>query len=314
MSTSPQADFSPRVRPGSQSTQVPHRQGAYHSIPIDSGTSSEAIVHVVCSDSRRTRNLSDFFSSHSIHVSAFGTATEYIANPKSDQISCVVLDLELPDLSGLEVQTRLAYREGPPVVFVTAHGDLNSGVCAMKNGAIDFMIEPFDYNRLLAAVETAFAQDRRRHCERVERSFLLSCWASLTPREQDVFQYTVAGFLNKQAAAELGITENTFQVHRGRVMRKMKADSLADLVRMSTRLESLGRFLGDSETWTQTLSIIPSMPAQDNWTSKSPLSDMRHSCATKTTTPDEFGVRLMPTMERALRRDFCSHTGKPDSN
>jgi FixJ family two-component response regulator len=112
----------------------------------------------------------------------------------------------------------------------------------MKNGAIDFMIEPIDYNRLLAAVLTAFAQDRHNRRERAERSSLLKRWGSLTPREQDVFQFTVAGFLNKQAAAELGITENTFQVHRGRVMRKMKADSLADLVRMSTRLESPGSF------------------------------------------------------------------------
>jgi FixJ family two-component response regulator len=110
----------------------------------------------------------------------------------------------------------------------------------MKNGAIDFMIEPIDYNRLLAAVLTAFAQDRHNRRERAERLSLLKRWGSLTPREQDVFQFTVAGFLNKQAAAELGITENTFQVHRGRVMRKMKADSLADLVRMSTRLESPG--------------------------------------------------------------------------
>jgi FixJ family two-component response regulator len=290
MSTSPQAAFTPRVRPGSQSTQVPHRQGAYHSIPIDSPVSSGAIVYVVCNDSRRTRNLSDFFSSHSIHVSAFKTATEYITNLKSDRISCVVLDLDLPDLSGLEVQTRLTNREGPPVVFVAAHGDLNSGVCAMKNGAIDFMIEPFDDNRLLVAVETAFAQDRRRHYERVERSSLLRCWVSLTPREQDVFQYTVAGFLNKQAAAELGITENTFQVHRGRVMRKMKADSLADLVRMSTRLESLGYFLDENETAAQALAIPPNRPAQENWTNRSPSSQMRRPCANQNTISTPGGV------------------------
>jgi DNA-binding CsgD family transcriptional regulator len=123
----------------------------------------------------------------------------------------------------------------------------------MKNGAIDFMIEPLDYNRLLAAVETAFAQDRRNRDERVERSSLLRRWNSLTPREQDVFQFTVAGFLNKQAAAELGITENTFQVHRGRVMRKMKAESLAALVRMSTRLESFVLF---QKSVTQSLKAI----------------------------------------------------------
>jgi FixJ family two-component response regulator len=151
----------------------------------------------------------------------------------------VVLDLNLPDINGLEVQSTLADREGPPVVFVAALGDLNSGVHAMKNGAIDFIIEPIDHSRLLAAVENAFIRDRNNRRERAQRTSLLKRWRSLTPREQDVFQYTVAGFLNKQAAAELGITENTFQVHRGRVMRKMEADSLAELVRMATRLEPL---------------------------------------------------------------------------
>jgi DNA-binding CsgD family transcriptional regulator len=126
----------------------------------------------------------------------------------------------------------------------------------MKNGAIDFMIEPFDYNRLLVAVEVAFAQDRRKRLERVERSSLLRRWNSLTPREREVFQFTVAGFLNKQSAAELGITENTFQVHRGRVMRKMRADSLADLVRMSTRLESVFHYEGINEATTQSLKAL----------------------------------------------------------
>jgi FixJ family two-component response regulator len=239
MSTSPLRTLCPRIQPGSQSRQIPYRPGAYHSISSNADA-SEAIVHLVCNDLGQTKNLSSFFFSRAIRVKVFRTATEYISHAKSDQISCVVLDLDLPDISGLEVQAMLADREGPPVVFVTMQGDLNSGVRAMRNGAIDFMIEPFDYTRLLAAVDIAFARDRRRQRERVECSALSRRWLSLTPREQDVFQYTVAGFLNKQAAAELGITQNTFQVHRGRVMRKMKADSLADLVRMSIRLESLG--------------------------------------------------------------------------
>ena len=109
----------------------------------------------------------------------------------------------------------------------------------MKNGAIAFMTKPVDYNQLIAAVEIAFAQDRKRRHERVERLSLVRRWDSLTPREAEVFHYMVAGLLNKQEAAELGIAENTYQVHRGRVMRKMQASSLADLVRMSTRLESI---------------------------------------------------------------------------
>jgi FixJ family two-component response regulator len=175
----------------------------------------------------------------------------------SERTACVILDLDLPDIGGLEVQSRLADKEGPPVVFVTAHGDLNSGVRAMKNGAIDFMIKPIDRNRLLAAVETAFVQDRNNRRERVERSSLLRRWNSLTPREQEVFQYTVVGFLNKQAAAELGITENTFQVHRGRVMRKMEADSLADLVRMATRLEPLIPSVKKTGSATQSMETFP---------------------------------------------------------
>jgi FixJ family two-component response regulator len=242
-------------------------------------------VNVVCNDAAQVSSLTKFFSSHSISVNAFRTATEYITNAGSDRIACVILDLNLPDISGLEVQSRLADREGPPVVFVTAHGDLNSGVCAMKNGAIDFMIEPLDYNRLLVAVETAFAQDRRNRHERVERSSLLRRWNSLTPREQDVFQYTVAGFLNKQAAAELGITENTFQVHRGRVMRKMKADSLADLVRMSTRLESLVHSRKKNETITPSLKSRVEGPVEDNSRGPSILPQTRPPCTHRISSP-----------------------------
>jgi FixJ family two-component response regulator len=239
MSTSPQAVPFPGLQHESKANQIQGHQGARHFHAAESAVSSDTIVQIVCDDSARVGSLTEFFSSHSMGVAAFRTASEYVDNVQSDRVACVILDLNLPDLSGLEVQRRLAYREGPPVVFVSAGCDLNSGVCAMKNGAIDFMIEPIDYSRLLAAVETALLQDRHRRRERIERSSLLRRWNSLTPREQVVFQYTVAGFLNKQAAAELGITENTFQVHRGRVMRKMEADSLAELVRMATRLEPL---------------------------------------------------------------------------
>jgi FixJ family two-component response regulator len=241
---SPQPILFPRLQqPRFHAIQVPRLQGTPHLVPIDSPATPEAIVHVVCDDAARTNNLMEFFSSHSIGVTVFSTATEYIANVGFETIACVILDLNLPDLSGLEVQSKLADRGGPPVVFVAARGDLNSGVHAMKNGAVDFIIEPIDYDRLLEAVENAFARERNNRRRRAERSCLLRRWNSLTPREHEVFQYTVAGFLNKQAAAELGITENTFQVHRGRVMRKMEAESLADLVRMATRLEPLIPYL-----------------------------------------------------------------------
>ena len=263
MSMTTQAVLFPRLQPGFQATQTPRRQGAAHLISIESAASSGTIVHVVCNDSEQVANLTDIFSSHAISVKIFRTATEYITNARPDQIACVILDLNLPDINGLEVQRMLSDKGGPPVVFVTAHGDLNSGVHAMKNGAIDFMIEPIDYNRLLAAVETAFARDRRNHQKRVDRLSLLTRWNSLTPREQEVLEYIVAGFLNKQAAAELGIAENTFQVHRGRVMKKMQANSLADLVRMSTRLEPLLHSLGQSGTVIQGSGSIPQVQLRE---------------------------------------------------
>jgi DNA-binding CsgD family transcriptional regulator len=156
----------------------------------------------------------------------------------------------------------------------------------MKNGAIDFMIEPVDYERLLTAVETAFAKDRNNRRERVERLSLLKRWNSLTPREQDVFEYTVSGFLNKQGAGELGITENTFQVHRGRVMRKMKADSLAELVRMSTRLESIARSLRGSEITTQSLKTILNGFVEENSRDSIASMSTHRSRTNRVSTPD----------------------------
>jgi FixJ family two-component response regulator len=286
---SPQAIVFPRLRPGFHATQT-----RPHLVPIDSPATRDTIVHIVCNDAARACSLTEFFSSHSIGVSVFKTATEYIANAGSDEIACVILDLNLPDVSGLEVQSNLADREGPPVVFVTARGDLNSGVRAMKNGAIDFMIEPIDYNRLLTAVESAFARDRNNRRKRVELSSLLRRWNSLTPREQDVFQYTVAGFLNKQAAAELGITENTFQVHRGRVMRKMQADSLANLVRMATRLEFLSHSLRKNETSAQSLKVPLNTQPDETSRSSRASSEMRHSCTNMRATSASDRIEDLP--------------------
>lgn len=291
----------PRVQTGFHATPIPPRQHPSHLSPIDSRGSSDAIVYVVCDDADQVSSLTKFFQSHSINVVAYRTGAECVTSARSDRIACVILDLSLPDISGLEVQSRLADREGPPVVFFTAHGDLNSGVRAMKNGAIDFMIEPFDYDRLLAAVETAFAQDRRNRHERVERSSLLRRWNSLTPREKEVFQYTIAGFLNKQAAGELGITENTFQVHRGRVMRKMEADSLADLVRMSTRLESHFHPEGRNETQTQSPKAFVQAQLDGSSRGSSSLTGTHRPCTNRLSTPTvtRFGILHYAESRRA---------------
>ena len=199
----------------------------------------ETIVHIVRNDPAGTKRLTEFFVSKGLSVVTFRTAAEYMAAAPDDRPTCLILDLSLPDLHGLDIQTRLADRGAPPVVFVTSQGDPVSVVQAMKNGAIDFLIDPIDYQQLMTAVELAFVEDLERRNERVELTSLLARWRSLTPRETEVFHHTVAGLLNKQAASELGVAENTYQVHRGRVMRKMQANSLADLVRMSTKLEPI---------------------------------------------------------------------------
>jgi FixJ family two-component response regulator len=197
----------------------------------------ESIVHIVRDDPVGTKQLTEFLVSKGLGVAAFRTAAEYMAARRDDRPTCLILDLSLPDLHALDIHSRLADEAAPPFVFVASHGDPVSVVRAMKNGAIDFLIEPIDYLQLMTAVELALVADMEKRNERIERASLLARWRSLTPRETEVFHYTVAGLLNKQAAAELGVVENTYQVHRGRVMRKMNARSLADLVRMSTKLE-----------------------------------------------------------------------------
>jgi len=201
--------------------------------------SEKPVVHIVSNDSSGTRKLNQFFVSRGLDVVAFRTAAEYIVAKRDNRPACLILDLILPDLDGLEIQRRLTGSGAPPIVFVTARGDAVSVARAMKNGAIDFLIEPIDYSQLIADVELAFREDLRKRKELVETRSLLVRWQTLTPRETEVFHHTVAGLLNKQAADELGVAENTYQVHRGRVMRKMKAGSLAELVRMSTKLEPI---------------------------------------------------------------------------
>ena len=196
----------------------------------------DAVVYVVDDDSRVTRGLSNLLTAEGYKVVTFATAEQYISFERSDSVSCLVLDLELPDINGLELQQKLAETQGPPIIFITGHGDIPSGVKAMKNGAIEFLTKPIESAQLLEAIRLGLTADQKRRRELLDSASLRARLASLTPREVEVFRLVVAGFLNKQAAAELGITETTIDVHRGRVMRKMKANSLPDLVRMSTRL------------------------------------------------------------------------------
>jgi FixJ family two-component response regulator len=194
------------------------------------------IVYVVDDDPRMREALENLLSSFGFRVAAFGTAARYIDSEKPNVPSCLILDIELPDMNGLDLQQRLAEAAHAQIVFITGHGDIPSSVRAMKAGAVDFLPKPFRDEHLLSAVESALARDRRTRETNAEIEVLRRRYRLLTPRERDVLPLVVSGLLNKQAAAKLGISVVTLQIHRGNVMRKMAASSLSELVRMAAKL------------------------------------------------------------------------------
>jgi FixJ family two-component response regulator len=195
------------------------------------------IIFVVDDDFRVREALTDLFASRNLNCVAYATAAEYLRFARPDGPSCLVLDVSLPDINGLELQSSLAHTEHPPIVFISGHGDVPASVRAMKAGAVDFLIKPWRDADLLRAVGTALEQDREQRRNRAEMTDLEGRLATLTAREREVLPLVARGLLNKQAAAQLGISEVTLQIHRGRIMQKMKAASLADLVRMAAKLD-----------------------------------------------------------------------------
>jgi FixJ family two-component response regulator len=195
------------------------------------------IVFIVDDDRRICEALSELLSSADLHAVTFGSAAEYIAYPKPDVPSCLILDVELPDINGLDLQSRTSEADQPKIVFITGHGDIPSSVRAIKAGAVDFLTKPFREADLMRAIHAALDQDRGARRERAELGRLRQRLSSLTPRERAVLPLIVSGLLNKQAAAELGISQVTIQIHRGNIMRKMGAGSFAELVRMAAALE-----------------------------------------------------------------------------
>ncbi len=193
----------------------------------------EHIVFIVDDDRGVRESLLALLSSFDIHAIAFGSAAEYLAYPKPAVAACLVLDVKLPDLDGLELQSRIADGPHPHIVFITGHGDIPSSVRAIKAGAVDFLTKPFKEADLMRAIDSALALNRDAQRTRADFDDLRRRLSTLTPRERDVLPMIASGLLNKQAAAELGISEVTVQIHRGNLMKKMGAGSLADLVRMA---------------------------------------------------------------------------------
>lgn len=214
---------------------VGHESGSSnmpHAVPI---------VFVVDDDVSVRESLELLIRSEGLQTETFASAQEFLARPRVLAPSCMILDVGLPGLNGLDLQKRIAAdRIGMPIIFITGHGDVPMTVQAMKAGAVEFLTKPFGDEVLLTAIRDALERSRAALDRETEMRALRDCYASLTSREKEVMALVVSGLLNKQVGAELGISEITVKAHRGRMMQKMKADSLADLVNMAAALR-LGR-------------------------------------------------------------------------
>jgi FixJ family two-component response regulator len=201
-------------------------------------TEPAPIVFVVDDDASVRDAIKKLIASVGLRVETFGSAREFLSYRRPEAPACLVLDVRLPDLSGLEFQRDLA--EGDihlPIIFITGHADVPMTVRAMKAGAVEFLTKPFRGQELLDAIQEAIAKDRAAWSDRVQMTELRARYGTLTPREKEVLHLVVSGLLNKQIGAELGTSELTIKTQRGRVMEKMGAESLAELVKISERLK-----------------------------------------------------------------------------
>jgi FixJ family two-component response regulator len=195
---------------------------------------AQPVVFVVDDDDSMRRALSNLIRSVGLQAEMFATAPDFLAVKLPDAPCCLILDIRLPGLSGLDFQAKLASAKiEVPIIFITAHGDIPMSVRAMKAGAIEFLTKPFRDQDLLDAIQAAIERDRMRREGEKMISILRTKFETLTPREQEVMACVTGGLMNKQIAAEIGVTENTIKVHRGNVTKKMGARSVAELVRMA---------------------------------------------------------------------------------
>ena len=205
--------------------------------PRETENADVPIVYVIDDDESMRRGLTNLFESVGLRVEAFGSAPELLQRKLPDVPSCVVLDIRLPGMSGLDFQTLLEKAAiHIPIVFMTGHGDIPMSVKAMKAGAADFLTKPFRQQEMLDAVTAAIERDRKRRQDEKIVSNARALVETLTPREREILALVSAGLMNKQIAAEIGIAEITVKIHRGRIMKKMGTRSLADLVRITEML------------------------------------------------------------------------------
>jgi len=202
-------------------------------------TFEHQVVFVLDDDPSVREALTGLLRSAGLRAVAFATAAEFLKAKPPEPPACLVLDLQLPDRSGLELQQLLAEENGPPIVFISGHANIPISVRAMKAGAVEFLTKPFSDEELLEAIESAIAQDRKTREGRLELSGLQAAYAHLSRREREVLPLVVAGLTNRESAVSLGIAEITLQVHRGQIMRKLGARSVPELVRMAGKLRLL---------------------------------------------------------------------------